>query len=200
MVETFIDEVAQRHEQEPMAFRVAMLGQDVRLASCLQRAAELGNWGGGGNGSGQGLACHRMALGEASADRGGRIAVVATPSGGAGGIAVSPLAVAVDIGRVVNRDIALQQIEGGLLYGLGLALGSATGYRRGLPTTQRLAALRMPTLATCPEIMIELIDSGEEPFDPGEIGVPAVAPAVANAVFSSTGVRLRRLPLLAGAA
>jgi isoquinoline 1-oxidoreductase beta subunit len=126
--------------------------------------------------------------------------VVATASGGGGGIAVSQLAVAVDIGRVVNRDIALQQIEGGLLYGLGLALGSATGYRRGLPTTQRLAALRMPTLATCPEIMIELIDSGEEPFDPGEIGVPAVAPAVANAVFSSTGVRLRRLPLLAGAA
>jgi isoquinoline 1-oxidoreductase beta subunit len=200
MVETFIDEVAQRHEQEPMAFRIAMLGQDVRLASCLQRAAELGNWGGGGNGSGQGLACHRMALGEASADSGGRIAVVATASGGAGGIAVSQLAVAVDIGRVVNRDIALQQIEGGLLYGLGLALGSATGYRRGLPTAQRLAALRMPTLATCPEIMIELIDSGEEPFDPGEIGVPAVAPAVANAVFSSTGVRLRRLPLLAGAA
>ena len=94
----------------------------------------------------------------------------------------------------------MQQIEGGLLYGLGLALGSATGYRRGLPTAQRLAALRMPTLESCPEITIDLIDSGEEPFDPGEIGVPAVAPAVANAVFSSTGVRLRRLPLLTGAA
>jgi isoquinoline 1-oxidoreductase beta subunit len=141
-----------------------------------------------------------MALGKPGADTGGRIAVVATASGGAGGIDVSQLAVAVDIGRVVNRDIALQQIEGGLLYGLGLALGSATGYRRGLPTAQRLAALRMPTLATCPEITIDLIDSGEAPFDPGEIGVPAVAPAVANAVFASTGVRLRRLPLLTVAA
>jgi isoquinoline 1-oxidoreductase beta subunit len=58
----------------------------------------------------------------------------------------------------------------------------------------------MPTLATCPEITIDLIDSGEAPFDPGEIGVPAVAPAVANAVFASTGVRLRRLPLLTVAA
>ncbi|HEY7807449.1 MAG TPA: molybdopterin cofactor-binding domain-containing protein [Croceibacterium sp.] len=200
MVESFIDEIAHRHEQEPMAFRIAMLGHDVRLAACLQRAAELGNWGGGGGGGGQGIACHRMALGKPGADTGGRIAVVATASGGAGGIDVSQLAVAVDIGRVVNRDIALQQIEGGLLYGLGLALGSATGYRRGLPTAQRLAALRMPTLATCPEITIDLIDSGEAPFDPGEIGVPAVAPAVANAVFASTGVRLRRLPLLTVAA
>jgi isoquinoline 1-oxidoreductase beta subunit len=198
MVETFIDEIAQRHEQEPLAFRIAMLGQDIRLATCLQRAAALGNWGGGGNGSGQGIACHRMTLGDPGPDTGGRIAVVANASGGAGGITVSQLAVAVDIGRVINRDIALQQIEGGLLYGLALALGSATGYRRGLPTSQRLAALRIPTLATCPDIMIDLIDSGEEPFDPGEIGVPAVAPAVANAVFSATGVRVRRLPLLAG--
>ena len=46
--------------------------------------------------------------------------------------------------------------------------------------------------------MIELIDSDAEPFDPGEIGVPAVAPAVANALFSATGLRLRRLPLLSG--
>jgi isoquinoline 1-oxidoreductase beta subunit len=131
---------------------------------------------------------------------GGRIALVATATTGEGGVRVSKLAAAVDIGRVVNRDLALQQIEGGLVFGLGLALGSATRYRRGLPTAQRLAALRMPTLATCPEIVIDLIDSGEEPFDPGEIGVPAVAPAVANAVFSATGVRLRRLPLLAGIA
>jgi isoquinoline 1-oxidoreductase beta subunit len=197
MVESFIDEVAQRHEQEPLAFRIGMLGQDIRLATCLQRVAELGNWGGGADASGQGIACHRMTLGEPGPDSGGRIAVVATASGGAGGINVSRLVAAVDIGRVVNRDLALQQIEGGLLYGLGLALGSASGYRGGLPRTQRLAALRMPTLATCPEIVIDLIDSGEEPFDPGEIGVPAVAPAVANAVFSATGVRLRRLPLLA---
>ena len=196
MVESFIDEVAQRHEQEPLAFRISMLGQDVRLATCLQRAAQLGDWGGGGQASGQGIACHRMSLGKPGPDTGGRIAVVATASGGAGGIEVSRLAAAADIGRVVNRDIALQQIEGGLLYGLGLALGSATRYRRGLPTSQRLAALRLPTLADCPEITIDLIDSGEEPFDPGEIGVPAVAPAVANAVFSASGVRLRRLPLL----
>jgi isoquinoline 1-oxidoreductase beta subunit len=113
-------------------------------------------------------------------------------------VRVSKLAAAVDIGRVVNRDLALQQIEGGLVFGLGLALGSATDYERGLPTSGRIASLQLPTLADCPEVAIELIDSDEAPFDPGEIAVAPVAPAVANALYSATGLRLRRLPLLSG--
>jgi isoquinoline 1-oxidoreductase beta subunit len=194
MVESFIDEVAHANGQEPLAFRMSMLGENVRLAICLQRAAQLGEWGGGAAGTGQGIACHRMG----DPETGGRIAVVATASTGEGGVKVSKLAAAIDIGRVVNRDLALQQIEGGLLYGLGLALGSATEYQHGLPTRGRLAALQIPALADCPEIAIDLIDSEDEPFDPGEIGVAPVAPAVANALFSANGLRLRRLPLLSG--
>ncbi len=192
MVETFIDEIAHHQQQEPLAFRMSMLGQDVRLAICLQRAAQLGEWGGGASGSSQGIACHRMG----DAKTGGCIALVATATTGEGGVKVSKLAAAVDIGRVVNRDIALQQVEGGLLFGLGLALGSATDYERGMPTNGRLGALQIPTLADCPEISVVLIDSNDEPFDPGEIAVAPVAPAVANALFSATGLRLRRLPLL----
>ena len=198
MIESFIDEVAQRHGQEPLSFRIAMLGEDLRMAECLQRAARLGEWGGGGEGSAQGLACHRMDLGEPDPDRGGRIALIATAIAGEGGVRVSKLSAAVDIGRVVNRDIALQQIEGGLIFGLGLALGCSTEYENGLPTAGRLAALNIPSLAETPEIAIDLIDSDAEPFDPGEIGVPVVAPAVANALHSATGLRLRRLPLLSG--
>ena len=194
MVESFIDEVAHHHGQEPLAFRMSMLGQDVRLAICLQRAAQLGEWGGGASGTSQGIACHRMG----DPKTGGCIALVATATAGEGGVKVSKLAAAVDLGRVVNRDIALQQIEGGLLYGLGLALGSATDYEGGLPTSGRLASLQIPTLGDCPEIMIDLIDSDDAPFDPGEIAVAPVAPAVANALFSATGLRLRRLPLLSG--
>ena len=194
MVESFIDEVAQRNAQEPLSLRIAMLGDDVRLAQCLQQAARLGEWGGGAPGTGQGLACHRM--GEPAA--GGRIALIATAVAGTGGVRVEKLAAAVDIGRVVNRDIALQQIEGGLLYGVGLALGSGMEYERGLPVQGRLAALDLPTLADSPEIAVELIESEAEPFDPGELAVAPVAPAIANALFSATGLRLRRLPLLSG--
>ncbi len=190
--ECFIDEIAQRHQREPLSYRIAMLGRDAPMVDVLQRAARLAQWDGGVRGSGQGLACHRMDAGGAT----GRIAVIAQASAGEGGVRVRQIFAAVNIGRIVNRDIALQQIEGGLVFGLGTALGGATEYADGLPTHQRLAALGLPTLADCPDITVELVQSEEEPFDPGEIGVPAIAPAVANAFFSATGLRLRRLPLL----
>src|SRR5690606_33526757 len=122
-------------------------------------------------GSGQGLACHRMG----SAEAGGRIALVATAAAGEGGVRVEKIAAAVDIGRVVNRDIALQQVEGGLLYGVGLALGSGIEYERGLPLQARLALLDLPSLSDSPEIRVELIESDAEPFDPGELAVAPVA-------------------------
>lgn len=194
MLESFIDEAAARGEHEPMSYRIAMLGGDARLVDCLQRAARLAEWDGGSRGSGQGIACHRMRRAGST----GRIAVVATAAAGEGGVRVSRIHAAVNIGRVVNRDIALQQIEGGLLFGLGNALGCATGYDEGRPTALRLADLQMPTLEDAPRITIDLVESAEESFDPGEIGVPAIAPAVANALYSATGLRLRRLPLLSG--
>ena len=128
----------------------------------------------------------------------GRIALVA--GGVSGGIRVERRAAGVDIGRVVNRDIALQQIEGGLLYGLGLALGSGLEYRRGMPVQGGLAALNLPRLADSPAIAIDLVESDADPFDPAELAVAPVAPAIANALFSATGLRLRRLSLLSPAA
>jgi isoquinoline 1-oxidoreductase beta subunit len=198
MVESFIDEVAHRANQEPLAYRMAMLGGDVRLAECLQRAARLGQWDGGSEGSGQGLACHRMLAPQWAPQGGGRIALIATAVAGEGGVRVEKLSAAVDIGRIVNRDIALQQVEGGLIYGIGLALGSGVEYANGLPLQGRLSALNLPLLADMPKIEIDLIESEAEPFDPGEIAVAPVAPAIANALFSATGLRLRRLPLLSG--
>lgn len=108
---------------------------------------------------------------------------------------VARLSVAADIGRVVNRDLARQQIEGGLIYGLSLALGSAIGFDGGLPTTGRLADLNLPTLADSPDVAIDLITSDAEPFDPGELGTVIAAPAIANALASATGQRFRSLPL-----
>ena len=194
MVESFVDELATGQRQEPLSYRVAMLGGDPRLVACLQRAARMARWDGGARGTGQGLACHIMGATEEGG--GGRIAVIASAERDGARLRVNRLSAAVDIGRVVNRDVALQQIEGGLIYGLGLALGSAVTYKKGLPTVSRLARLNLPTLADCPPIDVDLIASDAPPFDPGEIGVPAVAPATANALFSASGVRLRRLPLL----
>ena len=190
--ESMIDEIAHRYQREPLSYRIAMLGEDPRMVACLQSAARLAQWDAGRDQSGQGLACHRMG----DAENGGRIACIATARAGEGGVRVSRLTATVDIGRIVNIELARQQIEGGLIFGLGLAVGSTTGYFDGLPTSQRLGDLALPRLADCPEIMVEFIDSEAEPFDPGELGATVAAPAIANALFSATGLRFRRLPLL----
>ena len=191
LTETFIDELARQVRHEPLSYRMLLLGSQPRLAACLQRAATLADWGGGSGGSGQGLACWKMTLGEAE----GHIALVASARRDERGIKVDKLTAVADIGRIVNLDIARQQIEGGLLFGMGLATGSSTGYASGLPTTGRLGLLGLPLLADCPEIVTEFIDSEAALFDPGELGAIIAPPAIANALASAGSVRLHNLPL-----
>jgi isoquinoline 1-oxidoreductase beta subunit len=191
-IESFIDEIAARFGREPLSFRMAMLGKDVRLAACLQRAAQLAQWDGGADQSGQGLAIARIGEGPQAA----RIACVATARQGEGGVRVTQLAAAVDIGRIINHDIARQQIEGGLVFGLGIALANPLRLRGGVPEILDYAALGLPLLADCPEMLIEFLPSEAPPADPGELGAVVAPPAIANALFSATGLRLRRLPLL----
>jgi len=193
-VESFVDEIAAESGREPLSYRMSMLGSDVRLAACLQRAASLAEWGGGQDQSGQGLACYRIG----DTENGGRIACVATARRGEGGLRVTRLTAAVDIGRIINLDIARQQIEGGLLFGLGIALGNSTVMRGGLPESFEYADLGLPKLADCPEVIVDFLPSAAPHADPGELGAVVVSPAIANALFSATGLRLRRLPLLSG--
>lgn len=191
-IESFIDEIAAKTKREPFSFRMAMLGSDVRLAACLQRAVQLAVWDGGVDQSGQGLAVARLGEDEDAP----RIACVATARQGEGGVRVIQLSAAVDIGRIVNHDIARQQIEGGLVFGIGIALGNPVELRSGVPEVLDYEGLGLPTLADCPEIRIEFIASNAAPADPGELGAVVAPPAIANALFSATGLRLRRLPLL----
>jgi isoquinoline 1-oxidoreductase beta subunit len=153
-------------------------------------------WGGGADASGQGIACHRMDLAAPEGQRSGFIAVVATARQDAGAVRVDQLTAYLDIGRIVNMDIARQQVEGGMIFALAQAIGGSTAYAAGLPLSGRLAQLGLPLLADCPKIDIAFAASDEQPFDPGELATTAVAPAIANALFSATGLRFRRLPLL----
>jgi isoquinoline 1-oxidoreductase beta subunit len=187
--ESFLDELAHVAEQDALSFRMAMLGNQPRLARCLQTVAQLGGWQGGQPGSGQGIACHSF--------RGAHIAVLAEAQLTSDRrVKVERLVAAVDCGRIVNPDLVMQQIEGGLLFGLAGAVGCSTGFTENVADVREISELRLPTLADCPDITVELIRSGAEPGGVSELAVPPVAPAIANALQAATGVRFRRLPLL----
>ncbi len=184
--ECFIDEMAAKSPLDPMSYRLQMLMDQPRMARCLTHASMLGGWDGGSKGAGQGIACHAM--------RGSYIAVMVAAHPTERGFRVERIAAAVDVGRMVNSGLVRQQIEGGLIFGLAAALGATTGYERGLANVRTLGGLRLPRLDQTPEILVELIPSNEASGGVSELGVPAVAPALAGAYFSATGQRMRRLP------
>lgn len=187
--ESFIDELAHLAGIEPMSFRIQMLGGKPRLARCLTTAAAMGGWQGGISGSGQGIAAHMM--------HGAYAAVLVEAGITNGRLAVTRMVAAVDCGDQVNPDIARQQIEGGLIHGLALAMGASVPYRGGLPTRAILGRMGLPRLDSIGEVTVELIRSTAAAGDVDEIAVPPVAPAIANALFTVTGQRFRSLPLLA---
>jgi isoquinoline 1-oxidoreductase beta subunit len=189
ITESFIDECARAAGADPLAWRIAMLGDEPRLARCLSTAASLGGWEGGAVGSGQGVAAHGF--------RGSYVAVMAeTHRDESGRPVVDRLVAAIDCGRVVNPDIVRQQVEGGLIFGLAALRGGAVGFDRGWAVPSRLGALNLPRLADTPDITVEILSSDEAPGGVGELAVPPVAPAIANALATLPGFpRIRSLPM-----
>lgn len=187
--ECFVDELAVRAGTDALSYRMAMLGGAPLLARCLLTATSLGGWEGGISGTAQGIACHSL--------RDSHIALMATARPSDKGLQVEQLVAVVDCGRIVNPAVARQQIEGGLIFGLAAAVGAVTDYEGGVATARKLAQLGLPRLSQTPEILIEFVDSDRDPGGIGEIAVPVVGPAIANALFAATGRRIRRLPLSA---
>jgi len=186
VTESFIDEVARSMGAEPLAFRVAMLGGNVRLAKAIMTAAAIGQWDGGGAGSMMGLAC-------ASAF-GSHIGLLAQARIGEGQrIVVDRLVAAVDCGRAINPNLVRQQVEGGLLAALALATMPAPLFVAAMPRARPLRLLGLERLAGTPKIEVELIPSSEPPGGVSGLAYTVLAGAVGNALAAG-GRRLRSLP------
>ena len=185
--ESFIDELARRAGIEPLAFRMSMLGGNGRLARCLQAAARLAQWDGGGPGSTMGIAgCSAY---------GSQIGLVATATLGADQrIEAHRLVAAVDCGRIVNAGLVRQQVEGAMLWALAQATAAAPESVAGMPRARPFSQIGLPRLAGTPEIIVHPIPSSAPPGGVNGLGATAVAPAIANAIFAGTGRRLRELP------
>lgn len=185
--ECFVDELARSLGREPLAFRMAMLAGNPRLAGTLVAATNAAAWDGGGAGSRMGLAC-------ASAF-GSYIALVAVAGIGSDQrIAVEKLFAAVDCGRAINPGLIRQQIEGGLLHALSLATAKAPSFVAGMPVARGFRASGFARALDVPQIAVQLIGGRDAPGGVSGLAHTVLSPALANALAAATGRRLRNLP------
>jgi isoquinoline 1-oxidoreductase beta subunit len=112
-----------------------------------------------------------------------------------GRVHVDRIVFALDCGRNVNPDLIRAQVEGGLLWGLSAAAWGEIVLRAGGDiATQNFDAYPVMRMRSVPLMEVHLIDSVQSPTGVGEVSVPSVAPALANAIAALTGTRIRELP------
>ncbi|MGZ3514362.1 MAG: molybdopterin cofactor-binding domain-containing protein, partial [Thermodesulfobacteriota bacterium] len=112
-----------------------------------------------------------------------------------GTITVHRVVAAVDCGPVVNPDPLVAQIEGGIINSLGTVLKEEVQFANGGVKSANFNDYNVVRMSEVPEIEVHIVKSSEKIGGIGELGVPAAAPAIANAFFNATGVRIRRIPL-----
>jgi len=112
-----------------------------------------------------------------------------------GQIKVHRVVCAVDCGSVINPDTVKAQMEGGIIMGLSAALKEKVEFADGGVRSSNLHNYEVLRMHEAPEIEVHIVVSNDKLGGIGEPGVPPIAPAVANAVFKATGVRLRHLPM-----
>jgi isoquinoline 1-oxidoreductase beta subunit len=189
-IESFVDELARRAGTDPLEFRLRLLQAAPRFQRVLQRSAELIGWGDAPRpGTGKGIAV-KESFGSIVAEA-AEVEVSA-----AGALRVLRICAAVDAGEVVHPDNAHAQVEGGILFGLGAALKGRITLKHGRVEQGNFNDYPVLTMAETPEIEVALLDSDAAMGGIGEVGVPPCAPAICNAIFAATGVRVRHLPII----
>ncbi len=188
--ETLMDELAHALALDPLKFRLKNL-KDARLRAVLEAAARAFGWGAkAAEGRGFGLAC--------GTEKGGYIATCAEVAvdRDTGKVQIIRAVSAMDCGAIVNPGGLKAQVEGCLIMGLGGALFEAIEFEDGKLLNPKFSKYRVPRFRDIPAIEVVLIDRKDQPSaGAGEVPIVAIAPAVGNAVFQATGVRLRSLPL-----
>ncbi|HWD69138.1 MAG TPA: molybdopterin cofactor-binding domain-containing protein [Solirubrobacteraceae bacterium] len=186
--ESAIDELAIAAGRDPVDLRRELLAGSPRTLRALELAAERAHWGsplpeGRARGiTSSGFLGHSAQVTEVSLDDRDRVHV-------------DRIVFVLDCGRNVNPDLIRAQVEGGLLWGLSAASwGEVVLGEGGDIVTQNFDAYPVMRMRSVPQMEVHLIDSAEPPSGVGEVSVPSVAPALANAIAALTGTRIRKLP------
>ena len=187
ITETFIDQLADHQQQDPVKFRLNLLKNNPRATQVLQRAAAEANWGSPLPGCSQGVSLHKSF--------GTWVAEIADVAIEDGNIQVKRVVCVVDCGQVVNPDTVEAQMEGGIIFALTAALYGKISIKNGEPQQSNFHDYQLLRMPQSPQIDVHIIDSDESPSGVGEPGVPPLAAAVANAISRKTGQRFYSLPL-----
>ncbi len=188
VMEGFIDELAVAAKQDPFALRRQLLPPNSKQTRVLDALAKLSGWATPpGTGIGRGMARH-FAF-ETECAQVVELSVVRDR------IRVHRVYCVVDCGLAINPDIVKAQMEGAIIFGLSAALDQEITLVNGVVQQRNYDTFPLLRMHECPEIIVEILPSDAPPSGVGEPGLPPIAPAVANALFALTNVRLRRLPL-----
>jgi isoquinoline 1-oxidoreductase subunit beta len=187
-VESFMDEMALEAKQSPVAFRLALLQKMPRQRAAIERAVSASGYT-TTPAAGRAFGIASMECYETHA------AVVCEVSGTADAIKLEKITIAADCGIAVHPDQVMAQLQGGVVTGLMQAVRSKITFKNGRVEQTNFDTFRLMRASEVPPIQVEMIPSGEKPGGIGEVGVPLVAPALANAVFALTGKRIRSTPI-----
>ncbi len=186
--ESFIDEVAVAAGKDPYAFRAALLKDKPRHLAVLRKAADAAAWNTPlPEGRGRGVSLQESF--------GSIVAQVVEVTVVNGETSVDRVVAVVDAGFAISPDGIAAQLESGIIYGLTAALYGEISIRDGAVEQSNFHDYEAVRMAEAPEIETHIINSGADIGGAGEPGTPGIAPALANAVYDATGVRVRSLPL-----
>jgi len=190
-VEQMIDEVAASLGRDQLDYRLELLANDPRGQAVLKKAAEMAGWPRKAEGD------RAFGIGF-SDDWNTRIGEVVEISLNreTGAIRVHNVWVAVDPGVVVQRDATIAQAEGGTIFGVSAALKEKITVKDGAVQESNFYDYILLRQSETPHVTVELLESVDTPGGMGEVAVPPIAPAIANAVYALTGKRIRQLPML----
>lgn len=191
ITECFIDELANLAKQDAFEFRKRLLKNHARHLAVLELAIGKAGW----NKPLPEGHFHGMAVMESFGSFVAQVAEVSIQSAGTLPVKVHKITCAVDCGIVVNPDTVEAQLQSGIIFGLTAALSGEIGIENGRVMQSNFHDYPALRINEVPDIEVHLIKSAEPVGGVGEIGVPPIAPAVANAVFAATGKRVRKLPI-----
>ncbi|MCG8468327.1 MAG: xanthine dehydrogenase family protein molybdopterin-binding subunit [Gemmatimonadetes bacterium] len=187
--ESFLDEVAHAGGRDPFELRRALLRDEPRHLAVLELAAEKAGWGSPlPEGRGRGIAVRKSFESYVA-----EVAEVSVEDDGT--VRVHRVVCAVDCGVAVNPWNVEAQMESAIVYGLSAALHGEITLEDGRVQQSNFDDYPVLRMDEMPAVEVHIVPSAEPPTGVGEPGVPPIAPAVTNAIFSLTGVRVRRLPI-----